>query len=103
MMTVFEPGSSGDRSNCSAKCSTTTAFSLSFYNICLWMSGFDITKYHFTKPNHNSNVCVKSMTRQIVFGSVCGTIGRAVVSDTRGLWIESNHPDFRNMVFCKLY
>ena len=42
--------------------------------------------------NHSRFLFPASFVSSITCGSGCGSVGRAVASDTRGPWFESNHP-----------
>ena len=43
-------------------------------------------------------------SKQMIYrGSGCGSVGRAVASDTRGLWIKSSHRNTFIWNICLLY
>ena len=45
-----------------------------------------------------------TLTFAIIWGSGCGSVGRAVASDSRGLWFESSHRQkFMLNIYWKLY
>ena len=64
--------------------------------------GSDQSEYKQKKQQHN--VEEENVGKNNFKGSGCGSVGRAVASDTRGPWFESSHrQNFISNIYCQLY
>ena len=68
------------------------------------MTGFEQQTYGVGSDGSRYIVCNDDAIRMNIVGSGCGSVGRAVVSNSRGPQLESNHQQkFIPNIYCQLY